>query len=114
MSANKIKNTASVPKPDAEKTVDSAEIIPQKSEKPASCGFCIYLGPSIRTGFANGAIFNGTKAKVLKENEAIISRYPRIAALLIPGDEVSAARTKIQTPGNYLYEQYNKLAEQII
>ena len=63
-----------------------------------SAGFCMYIGPSIV-----GTI---QQARIL-----YVEKYPLIATLVIPGDQVSEARIKVKTPGNLLYVNYHKLAD---
>jgi hypothetical protein len=99
---------------ETEETPTPANDKPSKSNpKPAECGFCVYLGPSIRANIQSATIFDTTRSEVLNDNAELIERYPLIAALIIPGDEIVTARTKVATPGNYLYNKYRQLAGQL-
>jgi len=83
--------------------------------KPAKqkCGFCVYLGPTIRAEIQSGTIYNASKDKVLKQQKELIEKYPLVAALIVPGDDVSKSRIKIATPGNLLYMNYRALAGEL-
>lgn len=87
-----------------------------KAPKPktkAPCGFCVYLGPSIRGLVQNGSIYEGTRESVLELLSVQISKYPRIGTLIIPGDEIAEARVKLKNKGNYLFEENRKLVAEI-
>jgi len=88
---------------------------PKPSAKPAKeeCGFCVYLGPSIRAALQHGAVFNATRSEVLKANKEVLEKYPLVAVLIVPGNEVAIGRAKVETPGNLLYENYRQLAGKI-
>ena len=73
-----------------------------------SAGFCMYIGPSI---VQQARILYGDKQDALAQISAAVEKYPLIATLVIPGDQVSEARIKVKTPGNLLYVNYHKLAD---
>jgi hypothetical protein len=81
--------------------------------KPAKCGFCVYLGPTIRAEIQNATIFNVSRDKALKDNAELIKKYPLVATLIVPGDEIATARIKVSTPGNILHIKYMQLAGQL-
>ena len=56
-------------------------------------------------------ILYGDKQAALTQLSAAVEKYPLIASLVIPGDQVSEARIKVKTPGNLLYVNYHKLAD---
>lgn len=56
-------------------------------------------------------ILYGDKQDALAQISAAVEKYPLIATLVIPGDQVSEARIKVKTPGNLLYVNYHKLAD---
>lgn len=118
MSGNKTQKAAPAPQT-ADDAGGSAAVnapvekeAPKDTKKPEKSGFCVYLGPTIHAGITSGKVFKDGKAKVLKQNAALIEKYPLVSALIVPGDEVSASRVQTQTPGNLLYEKYRQLAEQ--
>jgi len=120
MASNKNAIPAVVEDAPVEETVETAEKptpandkAPKNDPKPAECGFCVYLGPSIRAEIQNATIFNSGKKKAVKDNKELIAKYPLVEALIISGDEIVAARSKVATPGNVLYEQYMRLAGQL-
>jgi len=76
-----------------------------KPKPKAKLGFCAYLGPTIRGVVQNGTIYEGTLESVLLLLAPQIEKYPRIAKLVISGDDLPEARQKIKTKGNYLYEE---------
>ena len=76
-----------------------------------SAGFCMYLGPSIIGTIQQARILCGDKQDALAQISAAVEKYPLIASLVIPGDQVSEARIKVKTPGNLLYVNYHKLAD---
>ena len=87
---------------------------PKVETKPAKCGFCVYLGPSIRADIQHGTVYPENKEKTAKKLGELIGQYPLVKSLLIHGNEVSASRIKIQTPGTLLNDQFKRLAGQII
>ena len=76
-----------------------------------SAGFCMYIGPSIVGTIQQARILYGDKQAALTQISAAVEKYPLIASLVIPGDQVSEARIKVKTPGNLLYVNYHKLAD---
>lgn len=76
-----------------------------------SAGFCMYLGPSIIGTIQQARILQGDKPDALAQISEATRKYPLIASLIIPGDQVSEARIKVKTPGNLLYVNYHKLAD---
>ena len=76
-----------------------------------SAGFCMYIGPSIVGTIQQARILYGDKQDALAQISAAVEKYPLIATLVIPGDQVSDARIKAKTPGNLLYVNYHKLAD---
>jgi len=84
--------------------------------KPAKeeCGFCVYLGPSIRMALQHGAVINVARSKALKANKDTIEKFPLVAELIVPGDEVATGRANIEKPGTLLYENYTQLVGQLI
>jgi len=95
----------------AAQAIDSAP--KTAAPKPAKCGFCIYLGPSIRAEIQNATIISTTRDKALKDNKELISKFPLVADLIVPGDEIVTARSNVGTPGNILYIKYMQLAGQL-
>lgn len=81
--------------------------------KASPTGFCAYLGPSIRGVVQNGTIYEGTKETVIGLLAGQIEQYPRIAKLIIPGDELPEARVKIKTKGNYLFEENRRFVAEL-
>lgn len=76
-----------------------------------SAGFCMYIGPTIIGTIQQARILPGNKQAALAQISAALEKYPLIASLVIPGDQVSDARVKVKTPGNLLYVNYHKLAD---
>ncbi len=77
------------------------------------CTFCAYIGPSIRGVVQNGTIYSGTKEEILEFLAPAIEKYPRIADLVISGDELPQSRIMIRTKGNYLYETRRKFIAEL-
>ena len=77
------------------------------------CGLCAYLGPSIRGVVQNGTIYEGSRETVLEQLSGQIEQYPRIAKLIIPGEELPDARVKIKNKGNYLYEENRRFVAEL-
>lgn len=76
-------------------------------------GFCAYIGPTIRGVIQYGSIYDGCKRDALKSPALCraVDAYPEISELLVPGNSLTAARKKINTPGSLLYVRYKALAE---
>jgi len=51
------------------------------------------------------------KETVLKQITHITEKYPLVASLIVPGEELATARVLVKTPGNLLYVNYRKLAK---
>ena len=74
-----------------------------KNKTTTADGFCVYIGPTIRGVVQYGDIFpDGVKA-ARKKLAPAIEKYPGIALLLVPGEELPQARIKVKTPGNALF-----------
>jgi len=84
-------------------------------QKPAKSkgGFCVYLGPSIRSEIQSGTIFSADKNTTIQELKSVLVRYPLVASLIVRGEELATSRLKVKIPGNLLYENYVKLANQL-
>ena len=76
-------------------------------------GFFVYLGPNIRGVIQNATVFTGTRAEVEEFLAGPIERYPRIKRLLVSGDTLPEDRVKVKTPGNGLYNAYEKLLAEL-
>jgi len=122
MSANNTKDEAAETeevKAAEAKSENAAKKAPKKETKPESkpvqekCGFCVYMGPTIRAAIQRGAIFATSRDKTVKGFKTLIEKHPLVGELIIPGDEVAKARIKLDTPGTYLSESYEKLNGQI-
>lgn len=61
-----------------------------------SAGFCMYIGPSIVGTIQQARILYGDKQDALAQISAAVEKYPLIATLVIPGDQVSEARIKVK------------------
>lgn len=95
--------------PDAQANTPTAgEIAKKPAEK--SAGFCVYIGPTIPGVIQSGHVFNGSRAKVLKEIGPIMEQRPLVASLLVDGLTLAVDRIKVKTPGNLLFVNYKKLA----
>lgn len=77
------------------------------------CGFCVYLGPSIRGIVQQGTIYEGNLETVKRQLAPAIEKYPRIAALISSGDELAENRVRIKNKGNYLFEEYRKFIAEL-
>lgn len=78
-----------------------------------SGGFCAYIGPTIRGVIQHGTIYEGSKRDALKGPalRRAVDAYPEIASMLVPGDALTEARKKINTPGSLLYVRNKALAD---
>ena len=77
------------------------------------CGFCVYLGPSIRGVVQQGTIYEGSLEEVKLRLAPAIERYPRIAALISTGDELAENRVRLRNKGNYLYEENRRFVAEL-
>lgn len=78
-----------------------------------TANYAVYIGPTIRGIVNYGAIYQGSADEIRAALDAGIKKYPHIAALLIPGEQLAEARIKIKTPGNVLYAQYQMLLKEL-
>lgn len=84
-----------------------------KKPKPAADAWCCYVGPSIRGVVQHGDVIAGDPAAARAALAAGIAKYPGIASLIVPGDELSAARLRVKKPGNALYAMAEALAKSV-
>ncbi|MCC8156356.1 MAG: hypothetical protein LIO54_03655 [Oscillospiraceae bacterium] len=95
-----------------EKTRENTEQISESTEIPKAAaepedtgGFCIYIGPTIKGAMQHGAILPGDRAAALSRPEAAIAtaKHPEIAALIVPGTEIAAAKRAMTERGTPEY-----------
>lgn len=79
----------------------------------AKCTFCAYIGPSIRGVVQNGTIYEGSPDEVKARLADAIEKFPRIAALIVKGDQLADARVKVRTKGNYLFEENRRFVAEL-
>jgi len=100
--------------PEASAQVTQADVpaAGSNTRKPAekSAGFCVYIGQTIPGVIQSGHIYNGPRAKVLKEISGIVEKRPLVASLLVDGLTLAVDRIKVKPPGNLLFVNYKKLA----
>ncbi len=75
--------------------------------------YYVYLGPNIRGVIQHGKILPGDRAEVEAFLEEPIRKYPAIKRLLVSGDELAEARTKIKQPDSRLYEVYRRFVREL-
>jgi len=108
----------------AEETVEKTEETvkadkPEKANaKPAKlkkedAGFFVYLGPSIRGVVQTASVHMGSRSEVEEELAGQIERYPLIKRLLVSGDTLPEDRINVRTPGNGLYNAYERLCAEL-
>ena len=73
-------------------------------------GFMIYIGPNLPGLLQSGTIYRGDRARALRQAAAAIEKHPLVKTLIVSGDALPEARLKVKTPGNVLYDNYQKLA----
>ena len=61
----------------------------KKTEKVKNDGVYVYLGPSIRGVIQTGAIYRGTRDEVLKSLAEAISKFPKIATLIVEDCDIA-------------------------
>ena len=83
---------------------------PTTKTKETGPRYCVYLGPSIRGAVQNGAIIQGTRDEAVTQLTAVIRRYPAVKNLLVPDEELAAARVNIKKPGTALHEYHRRLS----
>ena len=81
------------------------------AEKPG--GFYVYLGPSIHGVIVSGTEFDTNRNSALDELNSAIKRFPLVANLIVPRGALPESRIKIKTPGNLLYENYNRFVREL-
>lgn len=72
-----------------------------------SPSYFVYIGPSLRALIAKNAIIGKDNLDTIK---TALERYPDINHLLIPGDQLGAARAQIRDPDSFLAQVYGRLA----
>lgn len=94
------------------------KVVEFKTEAPAKpklqavsktqAAFYMYIGPSIRGVISRNAIIRKGEMKRLDD---ALAKYPDIKHLLIPGEQLGAARIAIKKPNSFLAAVYNRLAD---
>ena len=72
----------------------------------------VYIGPSVRGVIINGSIHIGTRKEVLEKLKTAIELHPKIARLIVPDREVSAAKEQLKEGNNGLSKAYNALSDE--
>lgn len=94
-----------------EKLEEKAVVAP-KPKAPAAkqpqAAFYMYIGPSIRGLISKNAIY---PRKDLKRLDDALAKHPDIKHLLIPDNQLGAARIAIKKPDSFLAVVYDRLAE---
>ena len=85
----------------------------RKPKVPASLGYCVYIGPSIRGVVQFGSIHKGSLEAVQKKLASGIEKFPLIAALIVPGEALPEARVRVKTPGTALHDINHRLVKSI-
>ena len=75
--------------------------------------FFVYLGPSLRGVIQKATIFEGTRSEMEAFFAPAIEKSPRIKNLLVSGDTLPQDRINVNTPGNYLYEEYRRFVSEL-
>jgi hypothetical protein len=81
------------------------------AKQPEGVGFAMYIGPTIKGVILHGTLYRGTKDDAVKAAAGAVEKQPLVKKLIVSGEELPAARLKIKTPGNSLYETYRKVAK---
>lgn len=112
-----ITKTASVAKKDkaAEtdnkslKTFDTAKIektsVKMKEEKETF----IYIGPTLKTGIRENAVFTGTKSEIYDHLDTTFEKYPQAKQLLISVKDLAKLKSQVKKNGTLLNKYYTDL-----
>lgn len=95
-----------------EVTIQEEKVVtPAKTKAPAArtpqAAFFMYIGPSIRGVISKNAIYRRDELKKLDE---ALAAHTDIRYLLIPGDQLGAARADLKKPDSFLAAVYDRLA----
>lgn len=88
-----------------EKTV--APVKQATAAKQPQAAFYMYIGPSIRGLISGNTVYRKDELKAL---DAALAKHPDIKHLLIPGEQLGAARIAIKKPDSFLAAVYDRLA----
>lgn len=95
----------------ATEPVKTEEVKTETSTAKANAsGFYCYIGPTILRTIKHGDLFFGTRAEALEQAKVAIEKQPLIKTLIVSGDDLPAARLKVKTPGNALYNNAKRVA----
>lgn len=83
----------------------------EQADKPES-RIHVYIGPSVRGVIINGSIHVGTRKEVLAKLKTAIELHPKIARLIVPDREVSAAKEQLKAGNNGLSRAYKALSNE--
>ncbi len=106
MAVTKTKETPAQAGP-REKT---AGTVPAAKPPAREEGFCVYIGPSIRSRVQYGAVFPSRRAaeEMLAEE---LARFPAFGIFLAGGAELPQARIDVRTPGTALFAMAARLRD---
>lgn len=71
-------------------------------------GFYMYIGPNIKGVIHSGVLFREGETPVTVANA--VKRNPKLNKLIVPDEELPAARIQVKTPGTDLYRAYQALS----
>lgn len=93
----------------AEKNTTADEKTQETANTKAIESTFIYVGPTLRTGIRENAMFKGTKENVEAYLKPTIDKYPQVKLLLVDTKRLSTAKEKVNKAGTLLNKYYNDL-----
>lgn len=112
-----ITNTVSIGKKDKAAEADNKNLKtanPVKTEKISAKTkeqkeTFIYIGPTLKTGVRENAVFTGTQSDVEEHLYATFEEYPQARQLLIPIKDLPRLKSQIKKDGTLLNKYYTDL-----
>lgn len=93
----------------AEELTTEAENTLEMANTDAMEGTFIYIGPTLRTGARENAMFKGTREQVENYLKPTIDKYPQVRLLLVPTERLAEMKTKVKTTGTLLNKYYTDI-----
>jgi hypothetical protein len=98
---------------DGEVVTETVKAATKKNTDTDGVGVSVYVGPYILGVIQSMTIYPCSRADALKRDDVQIAtaRYPLIATLIVPAEDLAQARIDVKTPGTALYKNYREISK---
>ena len=82
----------------------------ERANTEAIEGSFIYVGPALKTGLRENAVFTGTREAVEEHLKPTIEKYPQVRLLLVTTESLADIKAKVHKRGTLYNKYYTDLA----